>query len=287
MMRNYYYLVAGLPELFMEQDRKDFSVNALKLEVKEQVHPSDYRLVEFLHLTYDNDNFLNKLLDRGLEFNELGSFEKSIFDDLDENINILPQYMQDFYYKHTGKKRSADEPDEEDDEPRDIFEAEKLPEVRFLENFYDLAINQKNSFLRYWFSFIRDFNNVLTALNCRRMGVDPALHLVGNNWLTEILAKSQAADFGLKRELDYIDRLIQATDIPDILERERKLDLIKWDMSDELTTWDYFNINFILGFFVRAGIVHRWLKLDAKTGEELFKRLFDDLRASYNLAEKF
>lgn len=287
MMRNYYYLVAGLPELIIDQDRKDFSVNALKQEVKEQVSSSDYRLVEFLHLPYDNDNFLNKLLNRGLEFNDLGSYEKFVFDELDENINQLPQYMQDFYYRFTGKQRSADDAVDQDVQPKDIFEVEKLPEIRFLESFYDLALSQNNDFIRYWFSFTRDFNNVLTALNCRRLGVDPATQLVGNNWLTEVLVKSQAADFGLKREVDYIDRLIQATDITDVLERERKLDLIKWDMSVEFTTWDYFNINFILGFFVRAGIVHRWLKLDAKTGEELFKKLFDDLKSSYNLSEKF
>lgn len=287
MMRNYYYLVAGLPELIMDQDRKDFSVNALKQEVKEQVSSSDYRLVEFLHLPYDNDNFLNKLLNRGLEFNDLGSYEKFVFDELDENINQLPQYMQDFYYRFTGKQRSADDAVDQDEQPKDIFEVEKLPEIRFLESFYNLALSQNNDFIRYWFSFNRDFNNVLTALNCRRLGVDPATQLVGNNWLTEVLVKSQAADFGLKREVDYIDRLIQATDITDVLERERKLDLIKWDMSVEFTTWDYFNINFILGFFVRAGIVHRWLKLDAKTGEELFKKLFDDLKSSYNLSEKF
>lgn len=287
MMRNYYYLVAGLPELIMDQDRKDFSVNALKQEVRENVHPSDYNLVEFLHLPYDNDNFLNKLLNRGLEFNELGTFDQSLFDDLDEHISELPQYMQDFYYRYTGKKRSTDEADEEPTDRVDLFEVEKLPEVKFLESFYDHALSQGNSFIRYWFSFQRDFNNVLTALNCRRMGTDPARQLVGNNWLTEILAKSQAADFGLKREVDYIDRLVQVIDIPDVLERERKIDLLKWDMSLELTTWDYFNINFILGFFVRAGIVHRWLKLDAKTGEELFKRLFDDLKSSYNLSQRF
>ena len=120
MMRNYYYLVAGLPELIMDQDRKDFSVNALKQEVKEQVSSSDYRLVEFLHLPYDNDNFLNKLLNRGLEFNDLGSYEKFVFDELDENINQLPQYMQDFYYRFTGKQRSAD----------DAVDQGRLPDVR-------------------------------------------------------------------------------------------------------------------------------------------------------------
>ncbi len=92
MMRNYYYLVAGLPELLLDQERKDFSVNALKEEVKDNVHPSDYKLVEFLHLPYDNENFLNQLLKRGLEFSDMGNIEKSIFDELDDNIAELPQH---------------------------------------------------------------------------------------------------------------------------------------------------------------------------------------------------
>lgn len=286
MMRNYYYLVAGLPELLMDQDRKDFSVNALKEEVKENIHPNDYKLVEFLHLPYDNENFLNQLLKRGLEFSDMGNIDKSILDELDDNIAELPTYMQDFYYQYTGKQRSPElEVEEPEDDKDDSFAIEKHPEVQFQEKFFDLAINSKNQFINQWFQFIRDFNNILAALNCRRMGTDSARHIVGNYPLIEILTKSQAADFGLKREIDYLDKLVQISEIQDVLERERKFDLLKWDMATELTTWDYFNINFILAFFVKAGIIHRWLKLDAKTGEELFKRLFDDLKTSYNLSD--
>ncbi|MGD9978778.1 MAG: DUF2764 family protein [Bacteroidales bacterium] len=285
MMRNYYYLVAGLPELLMDQERKDFSVNALKEEVKDNIHPSDFKLVKFLHLPYDNENFLNQLLKRGLEYSDMGNIEKSIFDELDENVSILPPYMQDFYYQITGKQKSEDaEVDEPEAEKDDSFLVEKLPEVLFQEKFFDLAVKSNNQFLAQWFMFIRDFSNVLSAINCRRLGIDPAKHLVGSYPLVEVLEKSQSADFGLKQEVDYIDRVIQISEITDIIERERKFDLLKWDMATELTTWDYFNINFILAFFIKAGIIQRWLKLDAKTGEELFKRLFDDLKASYNLS---
>jgi len=107
MMRNYYYLVASLPELLIDQERKDFSVNALKAEVKENIHPLDYQLVEFLHLPYDNENFLNQILKRGFEYNELGGIYKSTFDELDENVSQLPEYMQDFYYQITGGAKAS------------------------------------------------------------------------------------------------------------------------------------------------------------------------------------
>lgn len=285
MMRNYYYLVASLPELLIDQERKDFSVNALKAEVKENIHPLDYQLVEFLHLPYDNENFLNQILKRGFEYNELGGIDKSTFDELDENVSQLPEYMQDFYYQITGKQRNPEEEIEVvDDEDKDYNAIEKHPETIFQEKFYELAINHKNQFLSQWFTFIRDFNNILAAINCRKLGVDPAKHLVGNYPLIEVLAKSHASDFGIKKEIEYFEKILQISEIQDVLERERRFDLLKWDMATELTTWDYFNINVILAFFIKASIINRWLKLDAKIGEGLFKHLFDDLKASYDIS---
>lgn len=287
MLRNYYYLVSGLPDLMMDLEQRDFSVEALKEEVRDLVHPSDYRLVELLHAPSDNDNFLNKLLERGLQPSDTGNISPAIFDDLEENISELPAYMQDFYYSYTGKKRTDESDLEDDSQENDGTVTEKLPEVRFLESFYRIALNNRNRFIREWFGFVRDFNNILAALSCRKLNLDPTYHLVGDYPLVEILTHSQASDFGLKQEIDYIDKLMQAVELDDVMDRERKLDMIRWNMADELTTWDYFNINFVLAFFVKAGIINRWLKLDAKVGEELFKRLFDDLKATYNLAESF
>jgi hypothetical protein len=286
MSRNYYYLVAGLPDLMLDQERKDFSLPSLKEEVRENVHPDDYKLVEFLHLPYDNENFLNYLLKRVLDFSELGSFGKPVFENLDDSIAELPEYMQEFYRNHTGK--GIAEEDEENnpvDSPAET--AKKHPEVLLQEKFYAIATSHSNRFLREWFTFIRDFSNILTAVNCRRLGKDPINQLVGDGPLVEVLARSQAADFGLRREIDYLDKLLQIIELPGVLDRERKLDLVKWEVADELTVRDYFNINAILAFFVKAGIVYRWKKLDAKIGEELFKRLVDDLKATYSMPSEF
>lgn len=282
MMRNYYYLVASLPELLMDQERKDFSVNALRKEVKENVHPSDYKLLELLFLPYDNENFLNKLLKRGLSTNDLGTISPSIYDDFEGNFSQLPQYMQDFYLIHTKKDKTADSNNEDEAQ-----ESDKPVEVLFQEAFYKMAMACDSSFLKKWFAFGRDFNNILTAINCRRLGIDPAKQLVGEGFIVDALAHSQAADFGLKQEVDYIDRIIQITDIQDVMERERKFDLLKWNMATELTTWDYFNINFVLAFFIKASIMQRWASLDTKLGAKMFDQLFSDLKASFNVEDAF
>ena len=74
MAREYYYLIAGLPDLILDQEQKDFNLIALKNEIKENIHPNDYRFVELLFSEYDNDNFLNYLFERNKEFSPLGKY---------------------------------------------------------------------------------------------------------------------------------------------------------------------------------------------------------------------
>lgn len=52
-------------------------------------------------------------------------------------------------------------------------------------------------------------------------------------------------------------------------------------MVNELTLWEYFSTEFVLGFMVKAQIVYRWSKLDPKVGKEMFAKLMDDLRKTY------
>ena len=48
----------------------------------------------------------------------------------------------------------------------------------------------------------------------------------------------------------------------------------------ELATFDYFNINLLLSYIVRLGLVHRWAQLDGERGLEMFRRLVGSLGAS-------
>lgn len=281
MTRNYYYLVAGLPDLFLDQDKKDFSYLRLKEEVKENVHPADYEQVELLHLPFDNENFLNSLFKRNLNFNPFGKYPKELFDELDENISQLPAYMQEFYKEYTGKGH-----DEEEEQSLSFDEPNLNPEVKFNNLFYRYALKHGNKFIVEWYSFLRDYQNILSALSARKMGVDIAGQLVGDGPMVEALTRSQAPDFGLKREVEYIDKLLQITEASSLIEREKRLDVFKWDIADDLAAWDYFNINRIMSFLIKAGIINRWSKLDPAVGEQLFQKLVTDLQSSYQVSSK-
>ena len=62
-----------------------------------------------------------------------------------------------------------------------------------------------------------------------------------------------------------------------LLEKEHKLDLIRWNEAVELASFDYFDINAVLSYLVRVNIVARWTRLSERTGREMFARLLDGL----------
>jgi hypothetical protein len=285
MAREYYYLIAGLPDLFLDQEKKDFNFIKLREELEEQLHPDDYKLVELLLSDYDNFNFLNFLLKRKQEFNSLGKFPQEVYNEFEENIDIFPEYIKNFYLNAIGKGSSSDAIEEFTDYSGEKIE--KNQEVTFLENFFFHINSYDNRFIVEWYSFLRDFNNILTAINCRKLGMEIAPQMVGSGDLVETLSRSQAPDFGIKKEIDYFEAILQISEISDIMEREKRLDILKWDMADEITTFDYFNIEKILAFIVKAGIVYRWTQLDAKFGMEMFQKLVKDLRETYVLPKEF
>lgn len=70
---------------------------------------------------------------------------------------------------------------------------------------------------------------------------------------------------------------VLTADEPNLLEKEHKLDRIRWAEADELSTFDYFNADTLLAYLVKVDIVARWARLDERTGREMLRRLISDL----------
>ena len=133
-------------------------------------------------------------------------------------------------------------------------------------------------FLREWSAFDRNLRNVSAAVTARAAGRAVEEVVVGGGDVAEQLQRSSAADFGLRGELPYIDAVIAAVnDEANLVEKEHKIDLIRWNEAVELATFDYFDINSILSYLSRVNIVARWTQLDAVRGREMFERLMAEL----------
>ncbi len=66
-------------------------------------------------------------------------------------------------------------------------------------------------------------------------------------------------------------------DEPNLIEKERKLDRIRWDRVDELSAFDYFDMDAILAYLVKLNLITRWMRLDEKTGRDMLHQLLDTL----------
>lgn len=131
--------------------------------------------------------------------------------------------------------------------------------------FYQKALKAKNSFIRDYFKF---------DLNVRNAKV---------RYLNRALERPADTDIFMEAEgeIEEAQKLDAVLNQEDILSRERGMDDLMWSKIESITTFDYFDINVILGFIARLNIVARWLKLDSETGKQMFARLVEGVRGSY------
>lgn len=270
--RNYYCLIAGLPDILVDQKKIPFSLIELKQELQYQLHPKDYQLVEYLFLPYDNINFLNILQKKEAEFNPLGNYSESFFMDEIKEPENLPGYMKKFLEAYR---------DENPIHPNLSLENQ----LTWL--YFDYMLEQKNEFLRDIFTIIRDINNIFAIYNARKFGLNIENQMIGNYELTEAAKKTTSKDFGLASEITPIDEIIGIYENNDILEQEMSIDLLKWRHMNNLNTFNYFTIEFILAYVLEFIIVERWSNLDTDQSKKTFRKILTDLENSFQFSKDF
>lgn len=265
--RNYYSLVAGLREYALDADTKGFDAKGIVEEILDGVCASDASEVRLLYGYYDCENILALRAGRSAH-NPLGNLSREELEQELKAPSRLPQGIARVV------KAYADPEGEEAEE----VDTSRRFETTLFAAYYDACRRSRSRFLRAWSEFDRTLRNVMAALAARAASRSVEEVVVGGGDVAEQLQRSSAADFGLRGELPFIDSVIAAmNDEANLMEKERKIDLVRWEEASELATFDYFNINAILSYLVRINIVARWARLDAARGREMFNRLLAEL----------
>ncbi len=131
---------------------------------------------------------------------------------------------------------------------------------------YVKAAQSNNRFIRDYFAFDRLLRNAQARAAAAKIGIEPYDYMVGEE-APELLS----------------DEVKQAIALPDILEREWKIDALRWAKAEEITQFNYLDISYILAFVVKASIVNRRMKLDKAKGEELFSALVTEVRGTFDI----
>lgn len=263
----YYCLVASLKEYTLDADTKGFDARGIIDGILEEVRKRDAREVRLLYGYYDCEN-IAALRSGRTAHNPLGNLTR---EELAEELKA-PHRLPEAVARVV---RAYADPEGEDAETVDT--AHRF-ETELFGAYYAACEASRSRFLREWSRFDRTLRNVVAAVSARAAGRAVEDSLVGGGDVVDQLQRSSAADFGLRGELPYIDAVIAAVnDEANLVEKERKLDLIRWTEASELATFDYFDIDAILSYLVRVNIVARWTRLDAARGREMFDRLMAEL----------
>ena len=278
-MTNYYCLVTGLPELSLEDGKLSYTVANFKTEIYLELSKADKKLVDLFYLKFDNRNLLTLLKDKEASVDtSLGNYSA------DELLSVIASIKEEtapdkkfpaYFYEFA--ELYLNTPDEE----RWGLE-DKLHGF-----YYNHAMKSGNPFVSAWFELNLDVNNILAAMTARKYKMDVARVPVGENLVAEALRSSNARDFGLADDLEYFEQLVRINDTFDLVEREKKIDLLKWNWMEDNTFFNYFTIEKIFVFLMKLEMIERWVSLDKEKGNELFRQLIDQLKDEVQIPQEF
>ncbi|RGN45787.1 MULTISPECIES: DUF2764 domain-containing protein [unclassified Bacteroides] len=277
-MSTYYCLVAGLPDLTLEDGKLSYTVTNFKTEIYPELSEEDRKLMDLFYLQFDNANLLKLLKDKDAAIDSRGNFSADELNAIITSVKdgdawdkTYPSYLFDFISAYL--QSSGDE----------TF----LPENMLAAYYYDYAMNCDNQFVSSWFEFNLNVNNLLSALTARKYKIEVAPNIVGNTEVSEAIRTSNARDFGISGTLEYFEQLLRISETDELVDRERKIDLLKWNWMEDAVFFNYFTVERIFVFLLRLEMIERWISLDKEKGSELFRKMIDSLKNEVQIPAEF
>jgi len=296
MARQYEFLIAGLPDLHLDENKSAFTFKAFMAEIAECVEEPDASVADAMRLPIDNRNLINLLEEKG-DFDDNGSLSREELDEFIKSpgtvqnfipnfsLNIPdrpPKYMQKFMVAHR--------------ENRQLFPG-LTPYDQLTWLFYEEMAESKNEFIRDWYEFDQNLRNVMAAINIRKglthieaIGTErdrPGVFtIIGRSDVAEALLKSATPDFGLMGGHPWMEKVI-ALGRGSLTDMEKGLDDIRWEMLSDMTIDKYFDIEMIASVAQKLLIVERWMRLDPVAGREKLDKLVEEMMGSFVMPAGF
>lgn len=276
-MSKYYCLVAGLPDISLDDGKLTYTVANFKSDIYPELSVSDRKLIDLFFLKYDNLNLLKLLRDKEAIVDPRGNYSADeliafIASVKEGETPVCPSYIPLFISDYL-QKVSTDE----------YF----VPEDCLANYYYAYAMECHNTFISSWFEFNLNINNVLTALTARKYKFDVASNIIGRTDVSNVIRTSNARDFGLTGTLEYLEQLMRISETEELVEREKKIDILKWNWMEDAIFFDYFTIERIFVFLLKLEMIERWISLDKEKGNEIFRNIIESLKNEVQIPAEF
>jgi len=279
-MGNYYYLVAGLPELQLDGQKLKHTIADIKVELIKQLSVSDFLSINYFFMQFDNRNVLSLLNDFEAEIDETGTLSKEELleyiisckkgEPIDnKNIYGYLKHFIDAYFNETPVYPNMSWEDQ------------------LIYLYFEYALKCKNQFISNWFEFNMDLTNILVGVNCLKYGFDRQEAIIGNTEIAKAVRTSNSKDFGISTILPEVDEIIRIAEETDLYEKERKIELLKWNWLEEKGFFHFFDMEYLFVYLLKIQMLERWVRLEKETGKAIFREMIGQLQHSFEFPVEF
>ena len=280
--RNYYCLIAGLPDIVADEKKLSLTSVTFKEMLREDLSKTHFELAQLYYLPYDHKNLLNFLFKKNAEWDEKGNYNKELIEkvssrksfkeaELAKEVDMLPYFLKflNLFYSEEG------------------IDNYYVAELILTTDYYNYLSESSNKFVKQVADHERKVGNVMAALSGRKYEIQYDNNLIGDDDITSAIRKSRARDFGISEEFPELEELIQIFETENLVDREYKLDLYKWQYLDEITFFNYFSIEKILAYIQKLFITERWYSLDKEKGQNMLNKILEELKSGFKLSDEF
>lgn len=280
-MAEFYSLLCGLPDLRLD----DAAAEAVSLsEVRELLGNEDLsgREAEILGLFFlygDCRNLVVLLKDSAAKLPYIGNYSREelqeliadALEDVFEDDRRFPDFMAPFVREYVERRN----------------EPGYFAEDRIMVRYWGYLMKRGTGFVSKWAELNLNICNILTALICRAQGWDVQDYIYGDNDVTYMILNRQSADFDLSREIDYVPELMQIVQEADPVQKERRIDTLRWLWLENETFQEPFDINAVYAYLLKVQMLERWTMLDPERGREAFTGIIENLRSECKVPDEF
>jgi len=218
-VNKYYCFISGLPEIRSEEYKLLYNLEEFKAILRENLEKPDFELVMLFYLKFDNNNLLAFLKNPDSRVDPRGSITPDMFAELqrqlNEQENIKDERFPEYFRKFI---------------PAFINDQPLFPGLSWEDQlttlYFDAAIQCGNPFVSAWFEFNLAITNIFTAMSCRNYAIDVSGAVVGSGEVADTIRQSNSKDFGIAPIFPYLDEVMRIIDEPDLLEREKKTEIV-------------------------------------------------------------
>jgi len=261
----YHYIVAGLPDFILAEEKPEVSLGLYIREIREQIPACDVWLLNHIGFPIDNRNLLIKLLKKDDQILQTGNFTEEELAEEIKRPDLIPDYMQEYLAAYN--------------ENTNIIQNLSW-ENQLYWLFYDYMLQTENRFLREWFTFELNLRNILTAINCRKMKKPFESHIICRNEVTDLIFKSSAPDFTLPSKVPWADDVF-AIDSYNVAKSEERLARFRLQQLEDMAEPELFSIETIMQVGISLTIIERWSLLDPVAGKEQLNNIINGLESSF------